>query len=145
MTSRQGGCHCGRIRYRIEGEPFDADYCHCLDCQKTTGAPVAAWMDFNAAQVHWLGEMPAEYASSASIRRGFCSNCGCSISYRSTAYPDFLTLSICTLDEPSKSDGDNGNEIAPKYHIHTASRRPWLEIADELPRYAAARNPASKS
>lgn len=50
----EGGCHCGHIRYALSAKPFAADFCHCRDCQQTTGAPVGAWMDFHAHEVSWL-------------------------------------------------------------------------------------------
>jgi len=128
----KGGCHCGETRYEVSGSPFDADYCHCRDCQRTTGAPVAAWMDFKKEQVRWLAGEPAEYASSEYIRRGFCRQCGSALSYRSTQYPDYLTLSIVSLDQP--------NRVKPAYHIHTDSQVSWLTISDECPRYAANRD-----
>ncbi|QYJ76746.1 GFA family protein [Shewanella sp. FJAT-52076] len=130
MTTK-GGCHCGNIRYQLSADPFDADYCHCLDCQKTSGAPFGAWMDFKAEQVTWLAGEVKEYASSDNIRRGFCPECGCTLTYRSTQYPDYLTLSICSLDDAS--------QISPKYHIHTHSRQPWLTIQDSLPRFLRSR------
>ena len=127
----KGGCHCGSIRYEISGEPFDADFCHCRDCQRTTGAPVSAWMDFKREQVRWISGSPAEYASSEYIRRGFCPACGSSLSYRSTQYPDYLTLSITSLDDP--------NAFRPNYHIHTGSQVSWLRIDDACKRYPRGR------
>ncbi|WP_372871378.1 GFA family protein [Shewanella sp.] len=126
-----GGCHCGHIRYEISGMPFDADYCHCRDCHKITGAPVSAWVDVKVAQLSWLGATPKEYASSETIRRGFCPECGSTLSYRSTAYQDYFTLSIGSLDDPGT--------IAPKYHIYTQDMPSWLVIEDDNPRYATAR------
>lgn len=127
----KGGCHCGETRYAVSGVPFDADYCHCRDCQKTTGAPFGAWMDFKKEQVRWAGEEPAEYASSEFIRRGFCPKCGATISYRSTQYPDYYTLSIASLDDP--------NLVRPNYHIYTDSQLNWLVIEDDCRRYAGER------
>lgn len=127
----KGGCHCGAISYEVSGAPFDADYCHCRDCQRTTGAPFGAWMDFKKDQVHWVGDVPTEYTSSEFIRRGFCPLCGASISYRSTQYPDYYTLSIASLDDP--------NLVEPNYHIYTNSQVNWLVIEDDCKRYAGER------
>ena len=127
----KGGCHCGAIRYEISGSPFDADYCHCRDCQKTTGAPFGAWMDFKKEQINWDTSEPVEYASSEYIRRGFCPECGSSLSYRSNRYPDYFTLSIASLDEP--------DQVKPGYHIHTQSQLSWLTIDDDCKRYPGER------
>jgi len=71
-----GGCLCGEIRYQCSEMPFDADFCHCRMCQKVTGAAVGSWMDFKAPQVTVTQGKVTEFASSNSIRRGFCHNCG---------------------------------------------------------------------
>lgn len=123
----EGGCHCGHIRYALSAKPFAADFCHCRDCQQSTGAPVGAWMDFHAHEVSWLKATPTEYASSANVRRGFCPHCGSTLSYRSIEYPDYLTLSITSLDDP--------DEVRPTYHIYTERQLAWLPIMDACPRY----------
>jgi len=127
----KGGCHCGAVRYETLAAPFDADFCHCRDCQKTTGAPVAAWMDFKEEQVRWTAKEPTEYESSEYIRRGFCPECGSAVSYRSTRYPDYFSLSIMSLDEPDL--------VRPNYHIYTRSQVSWLTIDDECKRYPGER------
>jgi hypothetical protein len=131
----KGGCHCGAIRYEVSGSPFDADYCHCRDCQKTTGAPFGAWMDFKKEQINWITGEPVEYASSENIRRGFCSECGSSLSYKSTQYPDYLTLSIASLDDP--------NLASPNYHIYTQNQVSWLTIDDDCKKYPGDRKTGS--
>ena len=133
----KGGCHCGAIRYEVSGLPFDSDYCHCRDCQRTTGAPFGAWMDLKTDQVHWSSKEPTEYVSSEYIRRGFCPGCGSSLSYRSTRYPDYFTLSIASLDDPDL--------VRPTYHIHTGSQVSWLTIEDNCNRYTGERQSGSEA
>ena len=130
--TNQGGCLCGAIRYQVDATPFDADYCHCRQCQKSTGSVLGAWMDFKGEQVKWLTQQPKEYASSEHVRRGFCQECGSQISFRDLRYPEYLTLSISSLDEP--------NTISPNYHIYTDSKLSWLTISDELPKYSKNRS-----
>ena len=127
-----GGCHCGAVRYEVSGPPFAADFCHCRDCQKTTGAPVGAWMDFKAENVRWVAGTPTEYASSGKVRRGFCARCGASLSYRSIEHPEYLSLSIASLDDP--------DAVEPTYHIHTDRRVGWLSIDDGLMKYPKGRS-----
>lgn len=131
-TKRSGSCLCGKVQYRISGKPFDADYCHCRQCQKSTGSVVGAWMDFKCEQIEWLTLPPKEYASSEHVRRGFCDHCGSQLSFRDLRYPEFLTLSISSLDEP--------NSVSPEYHIHTESKLSWLTITDTQPKYPRERS-----
>ncbi len=88
-------------------------------------------MDFKKEQVRWSAGLPTEYASSEHIRRGFCPKCGSSLSYRSTQYPDYLTLSITSLDDPEL--------FKPNYHIYTDSQVSWLTIDDDCKRYPRGR------
>ncbi|WP_255417518.1 GFA family protein [Maritimibacter sp. 55A14] len=50
-----GGCLCGATRFRAIGPNKGAGYCHCESCRRHTGAPVAAFVVFDAKQVEWLG------------------------------------------------------------------------------------------
>ena len=34
-----GHCHCGTIRYEVQGEPKWSALCHCGDCRRYAGAP----------------------------------------------------------------------------------------------------------
>jgi hypothetical protein len=33
-----GGCQCGIVRYRLEGEPLGVAVCHCIECQRQSGS-----------------------------------------------------------------------------------------------------------
>jgi hypothetical protein len=37
----QGGCGCGRVRYRLDDEPMVVHCCHCRWCQRETGTAFA--------------------------------------------------------------------------------------------------------
>jgi hypothetical protein len=127
----QGGCLCGNIRYEIDGSEFDSDYCHCSQCRLSVGSVVVCWMDFKYEQIKWLANKTKEYASSEKIMRGFCAQCGCSISYRNIDYPDYYSLTNASLDEPDR--------VAARYHIYTEDQVKWLQIDDTCKRYAKGR------
>lgn len=123
-----GGCLCGGIRYEINAPAISTGYCHCNGCRKFTGSTVTAWTAFPASAVRFLNEEPSYFASSPIAKRGFCSQCGASLTYkltqpRETAYLVFHTSS---LDEPE--------QYAPSVHSGIESKLPWFDILDDLPR-----------
>jgi hypothetical protein len=119
-----GGCLCGAIRYEADQPPFDAGYCHCRMCQKNLGGLFGAWVFFNLADFRFTSNEPAWYQSSASVKRGFCPDCGSPIIYQPENV-DFATIWIGTLDEPS--------EFEPRSHSYTESKIPWVDIHTNLP------------
>jgi hypothetical protein len=41
-----GGCLCGAMRFRAQGEPLDVASCHCVNCRKMSGAAFATFVVF---------------------------------------------------------------------------------------------------
>jgi hypothetical protein len=121
-----GGCLCESLRYEAR-EPIEAGYCHCRLCQRSSGAPVLAWAAFATANFSFTKGEPSTYRSSAVGRRDFCSSCGTQIAFRDTRTPGRIDVNMGSLDDPAA--------IEPVYHTWTGSQVPWLEIADDLPRY----------
>ena len=70
-STASGGCLCGAIRFVVEGEPYRAGLCHCLDCRKQGGAPFGAFVIFPADKVTVSGDEPGVFAG-----RRFCRSCG---------------------------------------------------------------------
>ncbi|MCL1048407.1 GFA family protein [Shewanella abyssi] len=128
---QQGGCLCGAIRYQLTATPFATDFCHCRQCQQSTGSVLGAWMDFNIEEVSWLSGSVTEFQSSEFVRRGFCHHCGSALTFRDTRHPSYITLAIVSLDEP--------NTVQPSYHIYTDSQLTWLSLSDSCARYPQSR------
>ncbi|WP_344959028.1 GFA family protein [Zobellella aerophila] len=122
-----GGCLCGHVRYRIECAPLDAGYCHCRRCQKSSGAPVLAWLTVAAHGFAYTGGAPSVYCSSRSYQREFCPHCGTQLIFCRSLSPRTIDVTLASLDDTSV--------IAPQYHIWMQSRVSWLRIDDTLPRF----------
>lgn len=54
----EGGCDCGRVRYRLESPPMFVHCCHCRWCQRETGTSFALNALIEADRVTLLREPP---------------------------------------------------------------------------------------
>lgn len=129
MTEWTGGCACGTVRYRLNSAPYDAGWCHCRTCQLNSGAPAMAFatVAYGDYEVVQGAEAVKRFASSSFGWRMFCGQCGTPLAVHVEHQPDTLDFSIATLDRP--------DAIRPGFHIFYASRIPWAEAGDDLPRH----------
>jgi hypothetical protein len=130
-----GRCLCGDVRYEFTGAPIGANHCHCESCRRHTGTAMASFVTLRRTDLHFTGAEPIGYVSSPGITRSHCGRCGSPITWQSDRSPDEIDLFIGTLDDPGR--------FAPTLHIHTAEQVRWLEILDDLPRYARERQNAA--
>ena len=72
-----GGCACGSIRYVCSRAPVATLNCHCLDCQRSSGAPFASGFIVRVSDMTITGT-PKTYSVRASsgrlATRSFCSD-----------------------------------------------------------------------
>jgi|SRR6185437_10028556 len=127
MTTHEGGCLCGKVRFRVTALPIDSGYCHCRMCQQNSGAPVVAWATFPIASFSWIAGKPGSHASSARARRSFCANCGSYLVFMSEDTPAEVSVNTASFDTPEA--------FPPRKHIFVTSQIPWLHIEDDLPRH----------
>jgi hypothetical protein len=125
MTSHEGGCLCGQVRFRVSTPALSSGYCHCRMCQKSSGAPVVAWVTFPACGFSWIAGTPRTYGSSARAKRQFCAQCGSYMLFRSEDSPDEVSVNTASLDDPGV--------FPPQMHIFTESRITWFHTRDALP------------
>ena len=123
-----GGCHCGAIRYEVEGEALTHALCHCSDCRRHSGAPMVGWTMYLQAAVRITKGTPTVYKSSPHGRRQFCASCGTGLLYSNAEMlPGLIDVQSATYDEPEA--------VPARAHIQVAERIGWMERAHELPQY----------
>ena len=124
-----GRCECGAVSFRIDGEITDFSHCHCSQCRRLHGAAYASYAGVRRSAFHYVGgeDNLRIYASSEGHDRVFCEICGSNIMVALTSEPDeyYVAMGVVDGDPP----------LPPAYHIFTASKAPWHEITDDLPRY----------
>jgi hypothetical protein len=123
-----GGCLCGAVRYEAEVFLESAYYCHCKDCQKSSGQPAEVGVPVKVGSLRFTGEDPKYYISSQWGERGFCPHCGSRIIWRPRDPENewSTNLSACSLDDPQ--------DVRPNLHTFADRQLPWYNIADNLPR-----------
>jgi hypothetical protein len=124
-TSHTGGCRCGTIRFRSSADPIYASYCHCSDCRRASGAPVAAFVGFTAEDVTFEGETGSTYGK-APVSRSFCGHCGAPIAYADARLPDRIFFMLGAMDAPEN--------YPPRVHGYVHEQLPFFHIDDGLPR-----------
>ena len=123
--TREGGCLCGAVRFRCEGEPLNVRICHCRTCQKAMGSPFYARALFDPRALTVEGET-AYYPSSEAIHRVFCKICGTRLfSRRSNGTA--VGIALATFDDR--------NAFAPTEHIWVSEKIAWVRLDDGLPQY----------
>lgn len=122
---QEGGCHCGTLRYRLEGDLTDVAHCHCSICRRVSGGLVVTWLTLPRKGFQWMAGEPKRYVAPASCTRFFCGDCGAHVALETTHSPLSIDVTVATLDRPE--------QVRANRHIWTGSRLPWLHLDEELP------------
>lgn len=130
-SSVRGRCYCGRVVFRVEGPVRTPCICHCESCRRAAGAASVAWGTVDSRRYH-LEQGALQQVQRADVKRGFCAECGTSLTYQSG--PDAIDFTLASLDDPTR--------WPPQMHIWVQDKLPWIVISDDLPQYPAS-SPAS--
>jgi len=98
-VSVTGGCQCGAVRFRVEGELGEASICHCRMCQKATGGFFGPYVSVpRVDDLVWTRGARRRFQSSNKVQRGFCGDCGTPLTFE---YGDsHIGLAIGAFDRP---------------------------------------------
>lgn len=97
-----GKCLCGEVTYVAEGPPIVVAQCHCEECRRLSGTGHTVGAMFVSSAVTMSGKLN-EFrflsAKGSQVTRVFCANCGSPIYGANTRMPDYLTLTLGTMDD----------------------------------------------
>jgi hypothetical protein len=122
---REGGCLCGAVRFKADGEPINVRICHCRNCQKAMGSPFFARALFDQRALSVAGDT-AHYRSSDALERVFCKTCGTRLFSRRTN-GSVVGVALATFDDR--------NAFQPSEHIWVSEKIDWVRLDDGLPQY----------
>jgi hypothetical protein len=127
----EGGCACGKMRYRLASQPMIVHCCHCRDCQRQTGSAFVLNALIETDRIAKLkGEtksvaVPTDSGRRHEIHR--CPACETALWSHYGGGPALAFVRIGTLDDPSA--------LPPDVHIYTRSKLPWVALPPRIPAF----------
>src|SRR5262245_10017398 len=100
-----GGCACGALRYRAEGEPLLPGFCHCRSCQRTSGAGHVGFLCFPESAVTVTGQTRSYTRTGGSGRpaaRHACPVCQSVVYGTAEVMPGRINLYAGSLDDAAQ-------------------------------------------
>ena len=126
----EGGCRCGRVRYRVALDALPRVYaCHCTDCQTWSGSAFSLQFLLPEDRLEVTGE-PALFEltspdGSRTSRQRACPVCFTRVYNTNTRRPGLAGVRAGTLDDSEK--------LAIVLHIWTRRKLAGIDIPDDLP------------
>lgn len=129
MSTREGGCLCGRVRYRVPQQPMATVICHCRNCQKQSGSALSVVTVFARDSLQLNGDLTVfedKGTSGQTVFRQFCGTCG---------------SPVLTDTERAREQGvifikggtfDEVDDLVPTTHYWAKRRHPWLIFPDDV-------------
>ena len=125
-----GRCYCGAHRFTSTRMPDVVTYCHCGDCRRVSGAPVAAFAGFGTGDISFDPPLSSSVTVSDGVTRWFCGSCGSPLAATYTYLPAQIYVSLGLIDQ--------ADALPPGRHAHSGNALSWLDIQDDLPRDTAS-------
>ena len=118
-------CSCGAVSLSLAGPSSLVAACHCLECQRRTGAPFGVGAFYPVEAVTVSGT-PKEYvraaASGGRVRYDFCPDCGSTVYWKADSLPTMMAVAVGAIADP--------NYPAPVRSVFERSKHAWVEISD---------------
>ena len=116
-------CSCGALTLTLPEPSKLVVVCHCLDCQRRTGAPFGVGAFYPVDLVVISGTRKAftrDAASGGKVHTYFCPNCGSTIYWRADILPSMIGVAVGALADPKYP--------APVRSVFEQSKHHWVQI-----------------
>jgi hypothetical protein len=106
MGTMTGGCHCGAVKYEVDGAIVKCSYCDCAGCRRATGTLKAPFVTVRRADLRLLSGELTEFKAASGDRCDahgtwhFCAKCGAPVYWKGHRGDEF-DLFAGSLDDPS--------------------------------------------
>lgn len=116
-------CSCGALTLTLSGPSKLVVACHCLDCQRRTGAPFSVGAFYPVDTVAISGpakEFTRDATSGGKVHTYFCPDCGSTVYWQADVLPSMIGVAVGALADPEYP--------APTRSVFEESRHHWVEI-----------------
>lgn len=123
--SYQGSCLCAAVSYELLVSPKAVSHCHCGQCRKGHGAAFASYGSVPRTALRILSGSTyiRIYASSETVSREFCMDCGSTLFWSRSdgEFASWISIALGSLN----------TVFLPKEHkhVHVESAAPWVKSA----------------
>jgi hypothetical protein len=129
----QGSCHCGAVRYCLEGDIVSVVNCHCGLCRGLSGSAFTSYIVVKEADLALKqGESSlSSYNVTETATKHFCRECGTPMfNSNPVKYPSLRMVYLGTASSVA--------ELVPRINVFCESKLPWVESIGSLKSFAAA-------
>lgn len=125
-------CLCGRLRLVLREPPKLVVACHCLACQRRTGAPFGVNAFYAIESVEICGpatEFVHVGDSGRKVRLSFCPTCGSTVYWTPDALPALIGIAVGALADPGFP--------APTLSVFERSKHHWIQFDGNVEHFLA--------
>ncbi len=117
LQTYEGGCHCGRVRFRVQGDLDDVVVCNCSICT------MKGFIHMIVPRQQFELQRGADAVSTYTFNTGvakhtFCRHCGIHSFYTPRSHPDGVSVNVRSLEgvdlaalNPNLFDGQHWEEF----------------------------------
>lgn len=98
---REGGCRCGRLRFRMSAPPLLTMACHCTGCQKMTASAFSLSVAVPTEGFAVIEGDPVIGGLHGNPHHNFCGHCMSWVFTRMPGIDFFVNVRTTMLDDPS--------------------------------------------
>ncbi len=113
----EGGCRCGRVRFKVSVPPLLTMACHCTGCQQMTASAFSLSIAIPSPGFSVLQGEPSIGGLHGAMRHYFCPYCKSLVFTRPGGIEEFVNVRPTMLDDASW--------FAPFIETWTKENLPW--------------------
>lgn len=119
----QAGCQCKQLTMELPARPLLTIACHCVACQKRTGAVFGVLAYYRADQVASDGEAKIYIRKSDEgndVETFFCPVCGSTVYLKLAKQPGLVGVALGAIADPTFT--------APAWSVWEQSKHHWINM-----------------